>query len=74
MRIHERRIILQYNIGPTWTILWELARITHERFCYNPRTRCCDEPPAGRLAARSLDVLFQYALYLGVVGHETDGT
>ena len=25
------------------------------------RTRYCDEPSAGRLAARSLDVLFKYA-------------
>ncbi len=25
------------------------------------RIRCCDEPSAGRLAARSLDVLFKYA-------------
>src|SRR5688572_8659021 len=35
VRIHERRMIIQYNIGSTCTILGELARITHERFCYN---------------------------------------
>ena len=34
-RIHERRIVIQYNIPVTWTILSELARIIHERFCYN---------------------------------------
>src|SRR5688572_5519231 len=61
VRIHERRMIIQYNIGSTCTILGELARITHERFCYKSRIRCCDEPSAGRLAARSLDVLFKYA-------------
>ena len=48
MRIHEQRIVIQYNIGSTWTILWELARITHEGFCYNRGLAPADEPSAGR--------------------------
>ncbi|HEV8329063.1 MAG TPA: hypothetical protein VGQ08_16425 [Nitrospiraceae bacterium] len=35
VRSHEQRIVIQYNIPVTWTILSELARIIHERFCYN---------------------------------------
>jgi hypothetical protein len=50
-RIHERRIVIQYNIPVTWTILSELARIIHERFCYNRGLAA----PHARLATRLHD-------------------
>ena len=49
--IHERPMIIQYNIGQTWTILWEPARIIHERFCYNRGLAA----PHARLATRLRD-------------------
>jgi hypothetical protein len=36
-----------------------LARIIHAEFLLQSRIRCDDKPSAGRLAVRSLDVLFK---------------
>jgi hypothetical protein len=36
--------------------------------------RCCGKPAAGGLAPQTFDVLHEYALYLGIVVYEPDGT
>ena len=58
-QVYEKKnftIVFEYDVD-----VLVLTRIIHEHFCCESRIRCCDKPSAGRLAVRSLDVLFKYA-------------